>query len=382
VATTVRELGEEHVEWIAEGAAVLGTGGGGNTYLAGLDLRRLLRQGGRLRVCGVDELPAEAFGPVLSGMGAPTVGIERLPVAGRFGSLVASVGRVLGTAPAFVAIGEIGGANALRPLSGAVESDLPVVDADPMGRAFPELQMSTYMIRGVRPQPMLLNDGKGVEAVLYAVPDPTTAERYGRALTWAMGGNAGLVLGVVTAAQVRDLGIPGTLTLAERIGRAMADARRHKRPVLDALADTLPALVVRFEGKVVDVARHTAAGFARGAIRLDGLGRWRGQRLRVDFQNEYLIARREEDGEALITVPDLIVLIEQESGRALGSEMVRYGLRVHVLGLPAPLELKDERALAVVGPAAFGYDDAFRPLTGDLLGREAVTVGGGAQSPG
>jgi DUF917 family protein len=367
----VREIGEREVEWIAEGAAVLGTGGGGNTYLAGLDLRRLLRQGARVRVVQAEELPDDAFGPVLSGMGAPTVGIERLPVAGRFGALVRATGRALGRDPAFVAIGEVGGANALRPLSGAAESGLPVVDADPMGRAFPELQMDTYMIAGVPPRPLLLNDGKGVEALLEGVPDPWTAERYARALTWAMGGNAGVVVGVVTAAQVRAYGIPGTLSLALEIGRAMERARAAKRPTLDAVLAAVPGGVRLFEGKVVDVSRRTAAGFARGHVVIDGLGGWRGERLRIEFQNEYLVARREEDGAALVAVPDLLVLIEEESGRALGSEMVRYGLRVHVLALPAPWELKTAAALRVVGPSAFGYDVDVAPLPGDLLGRGA-----------
>jgi DUF917 family protein len=48
--------------------------------------------------------------------------------------------------------------------------------------------------------------------------------------------------------------------------------------------------------------------------------------------------------------------------------MLRYGLRVAVLGLPAPKELKSAAALAVVGPPAFGYEEiAFQPLPGQLL---------------
>lgn len=372
----MRELGESELEWAAEGAAVLGTGGGGNTYLARLDVRRLVRAGARVRVATVDDMPDDAFGPVVGGMGAPTVGIERLPIAGRFGELVEAAGRALGRRPSFVAIGEIGGANAIRPLSAAAETDLPVLDADPMGRAFPELQMSTYMIGGLAPQPMILNDGKGVLAVLENVPDPPTAERYGRALTWAMGGSTGLSLSVVTTAQVRTHGIPGTLDLALRIGEAMARARTRKRSTVDAIGDVVPGMRRLFEGKIVDLSRRTTAGFARGRVTIDGLGAHRGERLLIDFQNEYLIARPADDGaEPLLTVPDLLVLIEAESGRALGSEMVRYGLRLEVLGMPAPRELRTAAALRTVGPAAFGYADAYRPLAGDLLDRPGPPAG-------
>lgn len=41
---------------------------------------------------------------------------------------------------------EIGGCNAFQPLLVAAASGLPVVDADAMGRAFPEAQMQTFAI--------------------------------------------------------------------------------------------------------------------------------------------------------------------------------------------------------------------------------------------
>ena len=74
------------------------------------------------------------------------------------------------------------------------------------------------------------------------------------------------------------------------------------------------------------------------------------------------------DGRAVCTVPDLITLVEVENGEPIGTEMLRYGLRVAVIGMPAPVELKTPEALAVVGPEAFGYEDVtFSPLPGNLL---------------
>lgn len=367
----MRTLTAEEIDWISEGAAVLGAGGGGSTYLASLALKRLLRNGASVQVATVDEIGAEAVGPVLSGMGAPTVGIERLPTEGRYRALVEAVGSTLKTPAEFVAIGEIGGGNAITPLVAAAEAGLPVVDADPMGRAFPELQMDTYMIEGLKPNPLFLHDGKSVVVTMQGIEDPKTAERYARALTWAMGGSAGLVLPVLTGAEVRAHGIAGTLSLTEAIGRAMAEARRQKATTAEAILSVVPAGRHLFEGKIVDVVRRTAAGFARGTITVEGLGAFRGRQLEVEFQNEYLIARDREagSGSALLTVPDLLVLLEEESGQALGSEAVRYGLRIHVLGLPAAQELKTEQALSFVGPAAFGYEVPFRPIEGDLLGR-------------
>ncbi len=46
-------------------------------------------------------------------------------------------------------------------------------------------------------------------------------------------------------------------------------------------------------GKVVDVQRRTSGGFARGQLRLAGAGAHSGCSMRIDFQNENLVAYRE-----------------------------------------------------------------------------------------
>jgi len=77
-----------------------------------------------------------------------------------------------------------------------------------------------------------------------------------------------------------------------------------------------------------------------------------------------LIART-NDGEVLAVVPDLICLVDEDSAEPITTEIVRYGLRVVVLGIPAPEMLKTPEALAVIGPVAFGYLDVqYVPLPG------------------
>jgi DUF917 family protein len=109
-------------------------------------------------------------------------------------------------------------------------------------------------------------------------------------------------------------------------------------------------------------------GFARGSITIEGLGDDRGEQLLIEFQNEYLVALRGE--EVLAIVPDLICIADAETGDPITTEVIRYGLRVAVLGMPAPLKLKTDEALAVIGPRAFGYSQPFTPLPG-LYGGDA-----------
>jgi DUF917 family protein len=357
----------DDVEPIARGAAVLGAGGGGNAYLATVALTHALGAEGRVEVLEVGELGDDDLGCAVSGMGAPTVGIERLDAEGEMAGAVRALERYVGRPFRYVVIGEIGGGNAIAPLLCAWDLKLAVVDADPMGRAFPELQMDTFMIGGVDPSPLGLYDGKGGGAVL-TVPDPVTAERYARALTWAMGGSAALALPVLTGAQVKRLAIPGTLSLARRMGRALMEAERGHVDPVDALNGVVTTVRL-FTGKVTDLLRRTEAGFARGELVLEGIGSHRGEVLRIAFQNEFLVARRDGEAEPLATVPDIISLLDLETGQAVSTELLRYGLRLTVIALPAPRELRTPEALAVIGPAAFGYPDPYRPLEGELLGR-------------
>jgi DUF917 family protein len=64
----------------------------------------------------------------------------------------------------------------------------------------------------------------------------------------------------------------------------------------------------------------------------------------------------EESNEILVTVPHLIVIVKTESGLAVQTKDLKYGLRVNVLVFPDPQELMRPEALKVVGPKAFGYD--------------------------
>ena len=49
----------------------------------------------------------------------------------------------------------------MLPIAASARLGIPMVDADGMGRAFPELQMVTFTIGGVKATPMALTDEKG-----------------------------------------------------------------------------------------------------------------------------------------------------------------------------------------------------------------------------
>jgi len=67
-------------------------------------------------------------------------------------------------------------------------------------------------------------------------------------------------------------------------------------------------------------------------------------------------------------VPDLLCIVGSETGASVTTEALRYGLCMTVLGIPAPALPRTPAALAVVGPAAFGYAADYRPLPGTFGG--------------
>jgi DUF917 family protein len=352
----------EALERIAIGAGILGTGGGGNPYLGKLHAQLLVAAHGPVTVVDPAEVPDHALVVSVGGIGAPTVSVERIKQGEEELVALRALERRLGRLFTHLVPGEIGGSNAMRPLAVALQTGLPVVDGDGMGRAFPELQMETFAIYGVPPTPAALADPHG-QITLFQTNDAATLERYARAVTIQMGGAAGFAFPPMSGIDLKRTVVPRTLTLADRIGGAVLAARRRKDDPVEAVLAVTGGQRL-FSAKVVDVERRLVGGFARGVLRLDGTDADAGRSLRIDLQNEYLIARTTDD-EVLAVVPDLICLVDADSAEPITTEVVRYGLRVVVLGLPAPAILKTPEALAVIGPAAFGFRSVpYVPLPG------------------
>ncbi len=366
----MREVTLDDTLPIAIGAGILGTGGGGSTYIGRIRLENELRQrGGAVPIITADEVPDEALVCAVGGMGAPTVSNEKLPAGSEIKTAIRALEDHLNQAVHAIVIGEIGGGNAIGPMIAALQCHLPVVDGDGMGRAFPELQMDTFMIEGVPPAPFVLADAHGNVSIFKRIGSARQAEAFARSLTIEMGGSAGLVMPLMSGAQMKAAIIRDTLSLAKRIGEAVLDCRARSQEPADSVAELCRGRVI-FTGKIIDVERRTVQGFARGKLQISAFTSQRspkasGGQLHIDFQNENLIAR--QGNKVLCTVPDLICIVSLDDGEPIGTEALRYGLRVAVLALPAPKELKTPRALEVVGPRAFGYDLDFCPLPGNLL---------------
>ncbi|MDE2857952.1 MAG: DUF917 domain-containing protein [Chloroflexota bacterium] len=355
----------EDIRPIGIGAGILGTGGGGNPYLGGLHLASIIREKGPQAIIDPFELADDALCCVVGSIGAPTVSIEKLPEGSEMCRALRLLEEHIGRRFDAVAIAEIGGANSMQPLIGGLQAGIPTVDSDSMGRAYPEIQMSSFLFdSSANAAPLAMVDAADNAAVVPAAVSDKWAEKIARNIAVSMGARAGLAGTIMSGAQVKSAGVHFTLSLAHHLGCQVLEAQRQKSDVPEVVAHVLDGDVI-FHGKITDVDRRVSKGFARGGVRIESFGG--ADKLEIEFQNEFLIAFI--NGEVAVTTPDLICIVTGDEGEPVTTELLRYGTRVAVIAVPAPPQLKTPTALEVVGPAAFGYDVAFRPLPGGVIGR-------------
>lgn len=356
----MRELTEGDIEALAIGAAILGTGGGGNPYISKLHCLQELRRGMRVPLIGLDELDDDAFVVSMGGIGAPVVTVEKLQEGREGERAVRALEEFCGRRVTAVIPGEIGGANAIAPIIAAGQIGVGVVDADGMGRAFPEMQMCTFSIYGRRSVPATLTDERGNIVIFRDAPSEEWIEKLVRASVIAMGGAAVGAEAPMSGRFVKRVSVPGTISQAIALGQIVLDAgRAHANPIERICAHEHGVHLM--DAKIVDLKRHLKGGFSVGTIALEGIDVHAGSRAEVVFQNEFLLFRRE--GRVEVTVPDLIVILDVDTGHAITTDVLRYGQRVAIVALPCHPVLRTPEALAVVGPSAFGFEGvAFQPL--------------------
>lgn len=357
--TSIKTITLADMEHIALGGAFLGTGGGGDPYIGKLIAEQAIASTGPVAVIDVEDLADDALVVPVAMMGAPTVMLEKLPRGDEAFSALRALEAVLGRKADVIFCIEAGGLNSTIPIAVAAAAGLPIVDGDGMGRAFPELQMVSMTMAGVSACPMTMADEKG-NAVTMNTVDNLSTEKFARSITVEMGGAGLIALYPMTGAQAKKAVLRGSMSLIHKIGRIIHEEQAANRNCVDRLAAELNGLRL-FEGRVLDVDRKTTGGFARGTALIEGLEGFTGQKLRLHFQNEFLVAET-EDGTLLASTPDLICLLDLETGLPITTETMGYGFRVIVFGMPCDPAWRTEHGLQLVGPRYFGYEYDYVPI--------------------
>lgn len=357
-----RILDHDALEDVALGAAVLGTGGGGDPYIGKLIAQSAIAQYGPVPLIDPDALADDDVVVSVNMSGSPIVMTEKIPNGRELEVVYDRAVEFAGRQPAAVLPIEVGGINSCFPIAAAARARLPLIDADGMGRAFPEFQMTSLNVGGVRFGPRFVGDEKGNVLRIEGI-NARWIERINRNALVAMGGSVITAI-CLTGADVKRAALRHSITLALEIGASLRRAHAEKRDWRDLLYPVCGAIPL-YQGKVTSVERRTTGGFARGHALLLPFDSGGDEQLRLDFQNEHLLARvvSTQGAETILaSTPDLIIVLDSETGTPVTTEGLRYGQRVDVLGIPCQPLWRTPRGLEIAGPRYFGWEIDYAPL--------------------
>ncbi|MGA9838883.1 MAG: DUF917 domain-containing protein, partial [Thermoplasmata archaeon] len=207
--------------------------------------------------------------------------------------------------------------------------------------------------------PMALADEKGNVVVLQETITNLWTERFARHITIDMGGSVMMAIYPLRGSQAKRALIPNSITYAREIGYRLRQAWAKKEDPIGAILGTTRGTLL-FRGNIADVDRRTETGFARGGVTLAGIDSFHGKSMTIKFQNENLIA--EIGGRVVASVPDLIAVLDAETGTPFTTERLRYGYRAAVIAMPCDPRWRTKRGLEIVGPRYFGYNSPYRPI--------------------
>jgi len=216
----MRKIGLSEIEDIALGASLLGAGGGGDPYIGKLVAMGAVKERGPVTLLDPEEIPDDALVVPIAMMGAPTILGEKGVGGKEYEVLYNMISQYYGKKIfAFMPI-EAGGVNSMLPIAAAARLGLPMVDADGMGRAFPELQMVTFTMAGILATPMALVDEKGNSVIFNTITNQWT-EELARSVTMSCGGSVSVSLYCVEGAILKQHAVKGIVTRSQKLGEAI-----------------------------------------------------------------------------------------------------------------------------------------------------------------
>jgi DUF917 family protein len=328
------------------GVSLLGSGGGGDARTLARVLRRRLGTG-QQRLHRPAELTGHTVIPV-GVVGATSLFLEKLPGGHELTGAVEAVSRWTGVRATAIMPLEAGGLNGITAMLAALELDLPLLDVDLMGRAFPRLDQLSWSAQGMPLVPCALCESGGQVLVIDGA-SPSDLERTARSFLVHSGGWAAIALRPVAVEEAAANGITGSLAHALELGRAHA-----------ALPEVAPAAVVERalggvvlgSGRVRQIVRHHDPDPTKSSIHVEDSAT--DAVLRIEAQHEYLLAF--VDGRPVASTPDLLCVLDRRTHLPIAVDRLRVGDEVMIVISRGPSWWRRPDRLRHVGPAAFGLD--------------------------
>ncbi|WP_170574821.1 DUF917 domain-containing protein [Ruegeria atlantica] len=368
----MKKLSRQDLEDILYGAAILGTGGGGELSEGLAMIDDALALGKEFIMVDLDEAPEDALVCTPYILGAISALpeeeerlYERLPRSAEHAILAAyqRFQNYLGRSFYGTISCELGGSNTATAFYAAAMAGAYIIDADPAGRAVPEITHSTYYLNGLPAAPIVMANEFGEAVICENVLDDARAEHIVRALSKVSRNSIAAIDHALEISEIRDAVIPGAISLALNMGRKWREARARGDDIAETIA-SVGAGFVAFRGAVSTCDWETKDGFTYGNIGISGSGDFEGDTYQIWLKNENMIGRLNDEVHA--TIPDLICLIDTETGEPVTNPNYYRDQSVAVVVLPAPEPFTSTKGLEAFGPAYIGLDQPYQPAVAAL----------------
>ncbi len=324
----------KNLDQLCYGAALLGSGGGGDPDVLKDYMHYLLNLHGPVKIITTTEMELDALVVPIALIGAPLISIERIPNAKMFINLFDKIQSVFANKKIILMPVEIGGCNAMTPFILASMYSLPVLDADLIGRAFPKINMCKPAIMGMTQQTAFIASALG-EVVCIEAETMAELEDKARTVATAFGCSAAITTFIFEANQYKNYVIEGSISRALELGQS---------------SQHIEGASIIGTGIITDVHHAIENGFLKGYVKICS----KQHEFMVFFQNEYLLVTK--SNQKIAESPTIISLIESRSRKAITSESLRFGLQVDLVTLIPPDFWLTPKASSQVSLRVFGYE--------------------------
>jgi len=347
------------LEDILIGGTILGTGGGGSLTEGLKFIKGFVEKGKEFKLAKLEELDPETLigSPYYCGSLSPEIEEEPSGIVAlrAFETLKEYLNENFGG----VITAELGGFAIAGALAVAAEKALPLLDADAAGRAVPDLQCSIFHAKGVPIAPMAVASPMDDLMIVKQVQDDQRAEEIIRRIAMVSGNIVGVCDHPTKLKVLKEVAILNTISLSEVIGTSRREAIDKGMDPCAAVASAGKGFL-RFQGIVEKHSWKNEKGFTVGEIEMRGIEKYKGEKYKICYKNENIISWRNEEMD--VTVPDLISVLERDTGMPITNPNCGKDRYVTVIGFPAPKQWRTAKGMAVLGPKYFGYNEEFIPI--------------------
>jgi len=356
----------QDVKDILMGCTILSTGGGGDLEKGLALVEEDFKKGREYNLVSLDEIDDDAIftspyfcGAIGTQEHDPLLKyekIEELETVLAVQALEKYMGEKI---PGIISI-EYGGMNTAVAMSTASRLGKFIVDADAAGRAVPDLQFSTFYISEIPIYPLTVASKVGDIGVFEKFADDFRAEEVVRAIAVVSGGMVGMTDHPCSGKDLKRSVIPDALSYAEKIGKAQRVATEKG---LDPIKEIISAGngFHLFDGIVKrDAEWKIESGFTYGTIEINGVSNFKNHTMKIWFKNENIMCWLDE--KVLVTPPDLICVVETETGYPITNPHCKKDMKVSVLGFRAHEIWRTERGLSILNPRFFGFEVDYVPI--------------------